>query len=311
MEDILMKSKKSTGEPQKSKNDAGSFEMQKPVSGILYLVATPIGNLEDISLRALRILKEADMIAAEDTRHTLKLLNHYGIKKPLTSYHEHNIREKGRVIVQSLLSGNNIAVVSDAGSPGISDPGSELVSLAIENGITVTMAPGPAALVPGLVLSGLDAGKFVFEGFLPVAKKARREILASLLNEKRTMVFYEAPHKLRATLNDFFEVFGDRKISLARELTKKFEEVIRCRLSEAVEIYRDSVPKGEFVIAVEGRIASAKPSISSETGEIKIIFDKLISAGIPRNEAVKKTAEEVGMTRRDVYTALLKKEKTL
>ena len=221
-------------------------------SGILYLVATPIGNLEDITLRALRILKEVDLIAAEDTRHTIKLLNHFEIKKPLMSYHEHNKMEKGSYIVKLIKEGSNIALVSDAGSPGISDPGEDLVKLCIENNIPVTMTPGPVAAIMGLVLSGLTAGRFVFEGFLPVNKRTRKERIAYLSNEVRTIILYEAPHKLLHTLKDLLETLGDRKIVLARELTKKFEQLVRCNLSESIKKYTDETPKGEFVLILEG-----------------------------------------------------------
>jgi 16S rRNA (cytidine1402-2'-O)-methyltransferase len=302
-----MKSIKFTEKPLKPDIDPVIQGKQKPVTGMLYLVATPIGNLEDISLRALRILKEADIIAAEDTRQTLKLLNHYGISKPLTSYHEHNLREKGRILVQTLLDGKSIALVSDAGSPGISDPGSELVKLVVGYNIPVTMIPGPAALIPGLVLSGMDTGKFIFEGFLPSNKKIRRNTLVSLSNEQRTMVFYEAPHKLRVTLNDLIAAFGDRKVSLARELTKKFEQVVRCTLSEAIEIYRDKDPKGEFVIVVEGCPAVLKCAVNPGIDIIKEKIAIFLSGGMTRNEAMKKIAEEFGMTRRQVYNISLGK----
>ena len=205
--------------------------------GILYFVATPIGNLEDITMRAVRILREVDLIAAEDTRQTLKLLNHFEIKKPMVSYYEHNKQFKGNMLINQLLEGKNIALVSDAGSPGISDPGEDLVKLAVQNGITVTMAPGPAAVVMGLVLSGLPSGRFAFEGFLSVNKKSRNARLKALMAETRTMVFYEAPHKLMHTLRDMSEVFGNRRITLARELTKKYEEIVRCTLEEAINKY--------------------------------------------------------------------------
>jgi len=209
-------------------------------------VATPIGNLEDITLRALRILKEADIIAAEDTRQTLKLLNHFGIRNTLVSYYEHNKAEKGNYLVSRLLEGKNVALVSDAGTPGISDPGEDLVRLAVSKGIPVTMVPGPAAVIAGIVLSGLPSGRFVFEGFLPVNKRVRRERLGSISRETRTMVFYEAPHKLIHTLKDLRDLLGNRRIVIARELTKKFEEVWRTTLDEAVARYENEPPKGNL-----------------------------------------------------------------
>jgi 16S rRNA (cytidine1402-2'-O)-methyltransferase len=221
--------------------------------GTLYLVATPIGNLEDITLRALRVLREVDIIAAEDTRQTLKLLNHYKIKKTLVSYYEYNKIKKGDYLINRLLKGDNIALVSDAGTPGISDPGEDIVKLAIENGIYITMVPGPVAAITGLVLSGFSAGRFVFEGFLPMNKRARRERILSLKNEVRTIVLYEAPHKLIYTLKDLCSILGNRNIALARELTKKYEHVIRCTIEEAIEKYTVETPRGEFVLLIEGR----------------------------------------------------------
>lgn len=209
------------------------------MSGEIYLVATPIGNLGDITLRALEVLKEVDFIAAEDTRQTLKLLNHFGIKKPLISYHEHNKYESGEKIIKRVLEGENMALVTDAGTPGVSDPGEALVKMAIEKDIKVSLIPGPTAFVYGLVVSGLNTSRFVFEGFLPVDKKGRKERLNALLNEERTIIFYEAPHKLIRTLEDLYKTFGDRRIAICRELTKKYEEIIRCTLSEAIEIFKE------------------------------------------------------------------------
>ncbi len=276
--------------------------------GILYLVATPIGNLEDITLRAVRILRESDIIAAEDTRQTLKLLNHFDIKKPLVSYYEHNKLEKGNYLVARLLEGSNIALVSDAGSPGISDPGEDLVRLAVENGITVTMAPGPAAAVMGLVLSGMPAGRFAFEGFLPVNKRSRHERLAALKDETRTMVFYEAPHKLIYTLKDMRGILGNRRIALARELTKKFEEIIRCTLEEAIAKYEEVSPRGEYVLVVEGAdeagLAEAREKSWQELS-LKEHLELHLQQGLDKKQAIKKVAEERGLSKREVYNALL------
>ncbi len=277
--------------------------------GTLYLVATPIGNLEDMTLRAVRILREVDLIAAEDTRQTLKLLNHFEIKKPLVSYYEHNKQEKGNALIGQLLEGKNIALVSDAGSPGISDPGEDLVRLAIENGIGVTMAPGPAAVIMGLVLSGLPSGRFVFEGFLSVNKKSRTARLNSLKEETRTLVFYEAPHKLIHTLKDMYEIWGNRRIALARELTKKFEEIVRCTLQEAIDRYERESPRGEFVLVVEGiDEASAAESVKRKWEELtlKEHLEFHIQSGMDKKQAMKKVAEDRGLSKREVYNSLHK-----
>lgn len=276
--------------------------------GKLYLVATPIGNLEDITLRALRILKEVDLIAAEDTRHTLKLLNHFEISKSLTSYFEHNKIEKGNNLIRQLLEGKNIALVSDAGSPGISDPGEDLVRLALQNGIDVTMIPGPVAAITGLVISGQPTGRFVFEGFLPMNKKFRKERILSVKNEVRTLVFYEAPHKLLCTLKDLYETLGDRNIALARELTKKFEQVIRCTISQAIEKYSSEAPKGEFVLVVEG----ANEELLQE--ETRRQWDDLsleehvkyyMEQGLDKKDSIKKVASDRDVSKRDVYNSLI------
>ena len=277
-------------------------------TGVLHLVATPIGNLEDITLRALRVLKEADIIAAEDTRQTMKLLNHFGIKKTPVSYYEHNKAKRGEYLIRRLLEGKNVALVSDAGTPGISDPGEDIVKLAAENGIVVTAIPGPVAAVTGLVVSGLPTGRFVFEGFLQMNKRARKERLNALKSETRTIVFYEAPHKLIYTLKDLLGTFGNRRITLARELTKKFEQVIRCTLEEAVEMYESQTAKGEFVLVVEGideklvregrREECDKLSLSEH---LKVYMEQ----GLSKKEAMKKAAEDRGVSRRDVYRRLL------
>lgn len=279
-------------------------------TGTLYLVATPIGNLEDITLRALRVLKEADLIAAEDTRQTLKLLNHFEIKNALVSYYEHNKAEKGKDLIRQLLEGRNIALVSDAGSPGISDPGEDLVRLAVENGVPVTMVPGPAAVIAGVVLSGLPSGRFAFEGFLPMNKRARLQRLESIKNDTRTLVFYEAPHKLIHTLRDLRAALGDRRIALARELTKRFEEVVRCTLDEAIERYDREAPKGEFVLVLEGMDAELLKEVEKASWD-EISLDEHVrrytDAGMDRKEAIKKAAGDRGMSKRDVYNSLLGK----
>ncbi|HHW32240.1 MAG TPA: 16S rRNA (cytidine(1402)-2'-O)-methyltransferase [Clostridiaceae bacterium] len=265
--------------------------------------------MEDITFRALNILRESDVIAAEDTRQTLKLLNHYGIKKKLISYYEHNKIKQGNYLIKLLLEGKNIALVSDAGTPGISDPGEDLIKLAIEEGIKVVAAPGPTAAITGLVVSGLPTNRFVFEGFLPMNKKSRKERLSEIKKEFRTMVLYEAPHKLRNTLNELFETLGNRKIVIARELTKKFEEVIRCTLKEAVEIYKEKTPKGEYVLILEGYCVdeNIQDNINKWEGiPIKEHLDYWIKNGLSRKEALKKVAEERSMSRREVYDSIIK-----
>jgi len=278
-------------------------------AGKLYLVATPIGNLEDITLRALKVLRSVDIIAAEDTRQTLKLLNHYEIKKPLISYHEHNRFSKGEYLIGRLLEGESIALVSDAGCPGISDPGEDIVRLAAEHGIECTMIPGPSAAITGLVLSGLPAGRFVFEGFLPVNRKGRKERIRALLGEERTIVLYEAPHKLPKTLNDLYEILGDRKIVLARELTKKFEEVVRTTLKEAALYYANNAPKGEYVLVLEGASKKSEDSGKEDNApDDAAVLEKVESymkEGLSKKEAIKKTAEDMGLPKRTVYNLLL------
>ena len=279
-------------------------------TGTLYLVATPIGNLEDITLRALRVLKEADLIAAEDTRQTLKLLNHFEIKNTLVSYYEHNKIEKGNDLIRQLLDGRDIALVSDAGSPGISDPGEDLVRLAIEKGVPVTMVPGPAAVISGVVLSGLPSGRFGFEGFLPMNNRVRLERLQSIKCDTRTLVFYEAPHKLIHTLKDLRTALGNRRIAMARELTKKFEEVVRCTLDEAIEKYNKETPKGEFVLILEGMDEEIlKEDKMNSWNEISLEehVKQYTSSGLDRKEALKRVANDRGMSKRDVYNNLLEK----
>ncbi len=292
----------------KDENHAGTGKDKVKTKGTLYLVATPIGNLEDITYRAVRILGEADLIAAEDTRQTLKLLNHFKINKPMTSYYEHNKVEKGNMLIRQLEEGKNIALVSDAGTPGISDPGEDLVKLAVENGINVTMIPGPSAAIAGIVISGLPTGRFVFEGFLTVNKRIRKERIQQLKNETRTIIFYEAPHKLPYTLKDLYEGLGNRKIAMARELTKRFEEIERCTLEEAYRKYSAQSPKGEFVLIVEGADEKALKREESCRWEDMDLNDHMsiyLDQGLDKKEAMKKVASDRGISKRDVYNSLL------
>ena len=277
------------------------------MAGMLYLVPTPIGNLGDISDRCRRTLEEADFIAAEDTRVSLKLLNHMGIKKSLVSYYEHNKAFKGEKIVERILSGETCALVSDAGSPAISDPGEDLVKLCHEAGIVVCAIPGPCAAITALSISGQATGRFCFEGFLSTAKKSRREHLESLQKERRTMIFYEAPHKLLGTLEDMAEHFGaDRGISLCRELTKLHEEVVKTTLGEAIEKYTENPPKGEFVLIVAGAPEEEK-EVASETDAAARVA-QLMSEGLSRKDAVKQTAKELDLPKNVVYDASLNLE---
>ena len=274
------------------------------MAGMLYLVPTPIGNLGDISIRCRQTLEQADFIAAEDTRVSLKLLNHLGIKKSLVSYFEHNKAQKGNQIVERILSGETCALVSDAGSPAISDPGEELVKQCAEAGITVCAIPGPCAVITALSISGQSTGRFCFEGFLSTAKKSRREHLESLKSEKRTMIFYEAPHKLCATLQSMAEVFGgDRPISLCRELTKLHEEVIRTTLDGAMALYETQPPKGEFVLVVAGAPEQAEETATVQDAKSRV--QALMEQGMSRKDAVKQTAQELNLPKNAVYEAAL------
>lgn len=273
------------------------------MSGKLFVVGTPIGNLGDISPRALRTLEECDFIAAEDTRVTLKLLNHFGIKKPMISYFEHNRRQKGEVITERILSGENCAIVTDAGMPAVSDPGEDLVALCHEKGIPVSVVPGPSAFVAAIALSGLSVGRFTFEGFLSVSKVSRREHLEEVKREKRTMVFYEAPHKLSATLNDMYSCFGDRQIAIVREITKIHEEVIRTTLKEASEKYSEESLKGEIVLVIEGYKEQEKDLPTLEDAIIKA--KSYIEEGMSASFAAKQAAKDTGIKKGDIYKALL------
>ena len=275
------------------------------MAGMLYLVPTPIGNLSDISVRCRETLEQADFIAAEDTRVSLKLLNHLGIKKSLVSYFEHNKAEKGNMIVERILAGETCALVSDAGSPAISDPGEDLVRQCAEAGITVCAIPGPCAVITALSISGQSTGRFCFEGFLSTAKKSRREHLESLQKEERTMIFYEAPHKLCATLEDMASVFGnDRPISLCRELTKLHEEVVRTTLGDAIQKYTETPPKGEFVLVVAGAAPEEKVTATAEDGAARAL--ELMESGMSRKDAARQAAKELGLQKNLVYDATLK-----
>ena len=274
------------------------------MAGMLYLVPTPIGNLGDISIRCRETLEQADFIAAEDTRVSLKLLNHLGIKKSLVSYFEHNKTVKGDMIVQRILAGETCALVSDAGSPAISDPGEELVKQCAEAGITVCAIPGPCAVITALSISGQSTGRFCFEGFLSTAKKSRKEHLESLISERRTMIFYEAPHKLVATLEDMAAVFGaDRSISLCRELTKLHEEVVRTTLGEAIEKYTALPPKGEFVLVVAGAPLVQQEKATPADAAARVA--QLMEDGLSRKDAIKQTAMELDLPKNVVYEAAL------
>ncbi len=271
--------------------------------GTLYIVGTPIGNLSDLSPRALEILKSCDFIAAEDTRVTRKLLTCFDFKNELLPYHEHNRKEAGERISQRLLAGESCALVTDAGMPAISDPGEDLVNLCHENNIPVASVPGPSAVVTALALSGLHTARFTFEGFLSVSKKSRREHLTSLLNETRTMVFYEAPHKLPATLRDMYEAFGDRRIALVKEITKIHESVERTTLKEAAEKYSVVSPKGEYVLIID---AKPKSEENDDLTEDPVALAKsLVEKGMSASEAAKQAAKLTGMKKGDIYKALL------
>lgn len=275
------------------------------MAGTLYLVPTPIGNLGDISRRMAETLGEVDFIAAEDTRVTLRLLNHMGLKKSLMSYYRHNTAEAGRQVLDRLLAGENGALVTDAGTPAVSDPGEDLVALCAENGVEVVAVPGPCALITALAVSGLPTARFTFEGFLPMNRKNRRALLDTLAAEERTMIFYEAPHKLSATLEDLAAAFGgDRRVSLCRELTKLHEEVERTTLAGAVERYRTQAPRGEFVLVVEGvrHIETEGATIGQGLERV----GDLQSGGLSRKDAVKQAAKELGLTRNELYAAAIK-----
>lgn len=274
------------------------------MSGILYVVGTPIGNLGDLSPRAVEVLSSVDFIAAEDTRVTLKLLNHFEIKKPMISYFEHNKRERGEIICSRIEAGESCAIVTDAGMPCISDPGEELVRQCAERGIKTAAVPGPSAVISALAVSGLTTGRFTFEGFLSTSKKSRNEHLEQLKGERRTMIFYEAPHKLSATLKDMFNTFGDRKISIVREITKIHEEVIRTTLGKAVENYGDGSLKGEIVLVIEGSSEAVDDEAFTLEQAVQLAM-KFADEGSSMSESAKQSAKITGFKKNDIYKMML------
>lgn len=280
------------------------------MSGKLYLCATPIGNLEDITLRVLRTLKEVDLIAAEDTRNSIKLLNHFDIKTPMTSYHEYNKIEKAYVLMEKMQAGQNIALITDAGTPGISDPGEELAAMCLEAGIEVTSLPGPSACITALTLSGLPTRRFAFEAFLPMDKKERKTILDELVEETRTIILYEAPHRLVRTLEELLDTLGNRRMTLCRELTKKHETAFQTTIEDLLAYYKKEKPLGECVLVIEGRSRKEmEEQARASWEEISIeehmeIYEK---QGIQKKEAMKMVAKDRGVTKREIYQYLLKK----
>lgn len=274
------------------------------MAGVLYLVGTPIGNLGDFSPRAVETLTNADFIAAEDTRVSVKLLNHFGIKKPLVSYHEHNKAGAGQAILERILSGETCALVTDAGMPAISDPGEDLARLCAENNVPVFAVPGPCAAICALAVSGFNTGRFSFEGFLSANKKERRERLQELSGEERTMVFHEAPHKLKATLADMAEILGNRRIALCRELTKLHEETTRTTLHDAVQYYQANEPRGEYVLVVAGRKKQSAAELTLAQG-VELVLKKR-SEGMKMKDAVRQVADDTGLNRNELYQAALK-----
>lgn len=279
------------------------------MAGKLYLCATPIGNLEDITMRVLRTLQEVDLIAAEDTRNSMKLLNHFEIKTPMTSYHEYNRIEKAHVLIAKMQEGTNIALITDAGTPGISDPGEDLVRLCYEAGIEVTSLPGACACVTALTLSGLGTRRFCFEAFLPMEKKERQEILNELKEETRTIIVYEAPHRLVRTLGELLEALGNRRMTICRELTKKHETAFQTTLEEALEYYQEQEPRGECVLVLEGKSREQvrlEQQQSWESINIEEHMEQYLAKGMDRKEAMKQVAKDRGVSKRDIYQALLK-----
>lgn len=283
------------------------------MEGRLYLCATPIGNMEDITLRVLRTLKEVDLIGAEDTRNSIKLLNHFNIRTPMTSYHEYNKVEKAEYLVNAIKKGKNVALITDAGTPGISDPGEELVRQCIESGIEVTSLPGPAACVTALTMSGLPTGRFAFEAFLPRDKKSRNKIIGELKEESRTIIIYEAPHHLAATLKELKEALGDRRISLCKELTKKHESVIRMTMGKLIEKFENEKPRGEYVLVIDGKSMGQKEQEKREKWrEIPLgqHMEKYISRGMSEKEAMKSVAKDRGIPKREVYQYCLENKES-
>ncbi len=281
-------------------------ERNRVEAGVLYLVATPIGNLADLSERAVKVLSEVDFIAAEDTRNSMRLLSHLEIHKPMVSYFEHNKRERGEQLVARLEAGESCALITDAGTPAISDPGEDLVALCAERGIRVSSIPGPVASITALTLSGLPTGRFTFEGFLSTNKAERRERLAELTGERRTMLFHEAPHKLRATLKDLCDTFGEnRRIAICRELTKLNEEVLRLTLGEAVAYYAETDPRGEYVLVLEGATAPAQQTAFWESLDIPSHVQYYIDRGSSKMEAIKKAAKDRGVHKNEIYQVMV------
>ena len=282
--------------------------MQEKTQGKLYLCATPIGNLEDITLRVLRTLEESDLIAAEDTRNSIKLLNHFGIKTPMTSYHEYNKIEKAHELVGKMKSGQNVALITDAGTPGISDPGEELVRICYESGIEVTSLPGACACITALTLSGLSTRRFAFEAFLPREKKERAAILSALETETRTIILYEAPHHLLKTLEELHAALGNRRLTLCRELTKRFETAFTTTIADAISYYEQQEPNGEFVLVIQGKsMKDLQEEKQRQWLEIPLTehMEHYESQGIPRKEAMKLVAKDRGISKREVYAMLL------
>lgn len=287
-------------------SSSAAAEKNRVEKGCLYLVATPIGNLSDISDRAIKVLSEVDFVAAEDTRNTGKLLSALGISKPMTSYYEHNKKQSGESIIRRLKAGESCALVTDAGTPAVSDPGEDIVRLCIDEDIKVTSLPGACAVIVALTLSGMDTRRFAFEGFLPVKGKERRSALEELSHEKRTLILYEAPHKLKNTLDDLLEYFGDRRIALCRELTKLNEEVMRVSISEAVSYYNGHEPRGEYVLVLEG---SAEPEAQGSFWQDMTVGEHIefyMTQGMKKMDAIKQTAKDRGVPKNDIYKETLK-----
>ena len=293
--------------------DIKTGNMEGSLRGTLYLCATPIGNLEDITFRVLRTLKEVDIIAAEDTRNSIKLLNHFDIKTPMTSYHEYNKVEKARTLVDKMLKGASVAVITDAGTPGISDPGEELVRQCHEAGIRVTSLPGPAACVTALTMSGLPTRRFCFEAFLPYDKKERKEVLSELASETRTIIIYEAPHRLKATLAELSDILGaDRRLSVCKELTKRYENVFLTTFEEACAYYDNNEPKGEYVLVIQGKSREIIKQEEVKTWEAMTIEEHMkvyTGKGMDKKEAMKAVAKDRGVSKIDIYNELLKQER--
>lgn len=281
------------------------------MQGKLYLCATPIGNLEDITLRVLRILQEVDLIAAEDTRNSVKLLSHFDIHTPMTSYHEYNKYDKAKELIEKMRQGKNIALITDAGTPGISDPGEELVRMCAEEGIEVTSLPGASACITALTLSGLSTRRFAFEAFLPADKKERQAVLQELPEETRTLILYEAPHRLRKTLEELYQTLGNRRMTICRELTKKYETAFRTNLEEAIRHYETEEPRGEYVLVIEGKKQEELQKERQEAWKEMSLEEHMKfyeAQGTPHKEAMRLVAKDRGLSRREVYQALLKTE---